>query len=182
MCKITHCVWNNTHSTRFHRGSFRVEYETNSSHFKIFTPTPLVTNIRYAGAKDSWKIVPKKPYTAKLFLWSFKIQELNNFHKLDKYAISLPEVLFGGSLRVLWDRHYKVWILGSEPEFVEWLQLRLPSSQQQQLERAILNEYQGASKSYTTEKCSNLTFERRKVETEVYPHLSGRVAFRWLVW
>ena len=52
--------------------------------------------------------VPKKPHTAKLFCWNFKIQELNNFHKFDKYAISLPEVLFGGSLRVLWDRHYKV--------------------------------------------------------------------------
>ena len=56
--------------------------------------------------------VPKKPHTAKLFCWNFKIQELNNFHKFDKYAISLPEVLFGGSFRVVWDRHYKVWILG----------------------------------------------------------------------
>ena len=44
-------MWNNTHSTRFHRGSFRVNYGKNSCHFKIFTPTPLValaTNIRYA--------------------------------------------------------------------------------------------------------------------------------------
>ena len=36
--------------TRFHRGSFRVKYGKNSSHFKIFTLTPLValaTNMRY---------------------------------------------------------------------------------------------------------------------------------------
>ena len=35
--------------TRFHRGSFRVKYGKNSSHFKIFSLTPLValaTNIR----------------------------------------------------------------------------------------------------------------------------------------
>ena len=38
--------------TRFHRGSFRVKYGKNSSHFKIFTLTPLValaTNMRYAA-------------------------------------------------------------------------------------------------------------------------------------
>ena len=36
--------------TRFHRGSFRAKYGKNSSHFKIFTLTPLValaTNMRY---------------------------------------------------------------------------------------------------------------------------------------
>ena len=36
--------------TRFHRGSFRVKYGKNSSHFKIFTLTPLVAlakNMRY---------------------------------------------------------------------------------------------------------------------------------------
>ena len=36
--------------TRLHRGSFRVKYGKNSSHFKNFTPTPLValaTNIKY---------------------------------------------------------------------------------------------------------------------------------------
>ena len=73
VCKITHCVSNYTlcvkwntwwkkyslcvkshimcEITRFHRGSFRVKYGKNSSHFKIFTLTPLValaTNMRYA--------------------------------------------------------------------------------------------------------------------------------------
>ena len=43
-------------------------------------------------------------------------------------------------------------IKGSEAEFVEWLQLGLPSSQQQQLKRAVWNEYPDASKGYTSER------------------------------
>ena len=75
-------------------------------------------------------------------------------------------------------------IKGSEAEFVEWLQLGLPPSQQQQLKRAVWNEYPDASKGYTSERqknAQNKLSKRGKWKREVYPHLSGRVAFRWLV-
>ena len=59
-------------------------------------------------------------------------------------------------------------IKGSEAEFVEWLQLGLPPSQQQQLKRAVWNEYPDASKGYTSERkmlkinCQNLESGKEK--------------------
>ena len=73
VCKFIHCVQNYTlcvkshimcEITRFHRGSFRVKYGKNSSHFKIFTLTPLValaTNIRCALSISQYR--KKQIYT-----------------------------------------------------------------------------------------------------------------------